>query len=227
VHGTTSLQSCLLTISVVDGAVRAEVSLPDNPRVDAVARYLLTGYLRDASEVLGDAETLLYDKMADPFAAALGGYALVRQSRLDRLHHWARNLSAMFPWLPDGAIIAGEEAALEGDHQTAVRELCDGARRGLPVFADGCSILMSRLREYATSPEPAPGVSADDHNEAAARLERLIPLGPFVYFARISLAFRAYDPADAAGSQTPFDPRPGEHWRRFDPRSPSGLAGVE
>jgi hypothetical protein len=226
VNGMTSVQSCRLTVTVTSGVVSADMSLPDNPRVDAVARYLLTGNLRDAVDVLGDAELLLAQKMADPFAAALGGYALVRQRRLDLLHHWPRNLSGMFPWLADGAIIAGEEAALEGDHATAVRELCDGARRGLPVFADGCSILMSRLREYATAPEPAPGVSADAHREAADRLEGLLPLGPFVDFARIALAFRAADPADAAGSQTPFDPRPGERWRRFDPRAPSGLAEV-
>lgn len=227
VNGMTTVQSCRVTVTVTSGVVAADVSLPDNPRVDAVARYLLTGNLRDAVDVLGDAEQLLAQKMADPFAAALGGYALVRQRRLDLLHHWPRNLSGMFPWLPDGAIIAGEEAALEGDHEAAVRELCDGARRGLPVFADGCSILMSRLREYATAPEPAPGVGADAHREAAAQLERLLPLGPFVDFARIALAFRAADPADAAGSQTRFDPRPGEHWRRFDPRSASGLAEVE
>lgn len=238
VNGMTSVQSCRLTVAVEDGAVTGDVSLPENPRVDAVANYLMTGNLRDAGHVLGDAEGLLEQKMADPFAAALGGYALVRQRRLDLLHHWPRNLSSMFPWFPDGAIIAGEEAALEGDHAIAVRELCDGARRGLPVFADGCSILMSRLREYAKPKDdaaadarpvphkPPPGVDTADLEEAAVQLERLQPLAPFVNFARIVLAFRAARPDDVAGSQTPFDPRPGEGWQRYDPRAPTGLSAV-
>jgi hypothetical protein len=224
VYGMTSVQSCRVEVTVEETTIAADVTLPDNPRADTVARYLLTGNLREAADVLGNAEALLEQKMADPFAAALGGYALVRSRRLDLLHHWPRNLSGLFPWLPDGAAIAAEEAALEGDHAWAVRELCDGARRGIPVFTDGCAILMSRLREYAAAAKPPPGVTEDDLADVRAQLDRLQPLAPFMDFARVSLAYRACNPADVVGSQYAFVPAEG--WLRYDPRAASGLAPV-
>jgi hypothetical protein len=152
IYGPTSSQSCRLTLAGPAGALTADVSLPDNPQVDAVARYLQSGHLQEAAGVIENAEMLLQQKMADPFGAALGGYALHRSGQLARLHHWPQNLAGMFPWLPDGAVIAGEELALEGDHAGALAFVCDAARRGLPVFAVGFSLLASRLREYAGAP---------------------------------------------------------------------------
>jgi len=104
-------------------------------------------------------------------AAALGGYALLRAGQLDRLHHWPRNLADWFPWLPDGAVIAGEEAALEGDHTLAIKYVCDAGGRGLPVFGAGLSLLASRLREYSAAPETAFGENGNLVAEAGRLLE--------------------------------------------------------
>jgi len=204
IYGPTMSQSCLLTIEGGGSALDANVSLPDNPQIDAVARYLQGGHVQEAASVGGDAEELLEEKMADPFGAALGGYALLRSGQLDRLHHWPRNLADRFPWLPDGAVIAGEEAALESDHTLAIAYVCDAARRGLPVFGPGLSLLASRLREYSGAPETAFGENGKLVAEAGQRLERILDFMPFVDFARVSLAYRAATIDDPAGSQTPF-----------------------
>lgn len=204
IYGPTISQSCLLTIEVGGSALDANVSLPDNPRIDAVARFLQGGNLQEAATVGGDAEHLLEEKMADPFGAALGGYALLRSGQLDRLHHWPRNLADWFPWLPDGAVIAGEEAALEGDHTVAIKYVCDAARRGLPVFGGGLSLLASRLREYSAAPEKAFGENGKLVAEAGPLLEELLGYMPYVDFNRVSLAYRAAKIDDPAGSQTPF-----------------------
>lgn len=211
IYGPTISQSCLLTIQGGGSALDANVSLPDNPRVDAVARYLQGGHLQEAATVGGDAEELLKKKMADPFGAALGGYALLRSGQLDRLHRWPRNLADKFPWLPDGAVIAGEEAALESNHTLAIAYVCDAARRGLPVFGAGLSLLASRLREYSGAPETAFGENGKLVAEAGQLLERLLGYMPFVAFNRVSLAFRAAKIDAPEGSQTPFAAADGWH----------------
>jgi len=213
IYGPTSSQSCRLTLGGQAGALTADVSLPDNPQVDAVARYLQSGHPAEAAGVLGNAELLLQQKMADPFGAALGGYALLRSGQLDRLHHWPRNLAGMFPWLPDGAVIAGEEAALEGDHATALGFVCDAARRGLPVFAAGFSLLAARLREYAGARADAFGENGGLVVEAGQHLESVLRVLPFVDFARVSFAFRGARVDDPATSQEPF--AAGDDWKEL------------
>ncbi len=220
----TLASSCSLTVELVQDRLQAGVSYLD-PRVDAIARYLNGGNLQEAAGIAPDAEGLLGQKLADPFGAALGAYALLRLGELERLHHWPRNLASRFGWLADGAIIAGEEAAREGEHGVAVDYLCDAVRCGLPVFADGFSILVSRVREYAGATSPPPGVTARAHAEVKAAADKLLPLTPYMHFARVSLAFHGADVEDPAGSQRPITPRAGEGWRRLD-QSSSTLVAV-
>ena len=212
VYGPTSSQSCGLSLGGSGTSLTADVSLPDSPEVDAVARFLNGGHVQEAARVAGDAEHLLERKMADPFGAALGGYALLRSGQLDRLHHWPRNLADKFPWFPDGAVIAGEEAALEGDNATAIGYVCEAARRGLPVFAPGLSLLAARLREYSGAPETAFGENGKLVKEASTLLEHLLATMPFVDFARVSLAYHGADIAKPATSQKPFT-RHAKSWR--------------
>lgn len=212
IYGPTSSQSCRLTLEGAGSSLDANVSLPDNPKIDAVGRYLHSGHLHEAASVGGDAEQLLQQKTADPFGAALGGYALLRSGQLDRLHHWPRNLADWFPWLPDGAVIAGEEAALEGDHAVAIQYVCEAGTSGLPVFAPGLSLLAARLREYSGAPETAFGENGKLVAEAGRLLERLLAFMPFADFARVSLAYRGGSVDDPAGSQTPFSLPVGDGW---------------
>jgi hypothetical protein len=215
-NGMTGSQDCSLTTTVKPRLIGA-ISLPNNPRVDAVARYLNNGDLQEAANVAVDAEELLRRKMADPFGAALGGFVLLRLNELTRLHNWADNLAQWFPWLPDGPIIAGEAAALTGDHQRAVANFCEAARRGLPVFADGFSMLVSRLREYDRA-QQLPGTAADLRAEVSAHAMRLMPLSPLVNFTRISLAIHGARLDDLLGSQKSANPELGaDGWRRFAP----------
>jgi hypothetical protein len=221
INGRTNSTSCRLTVS--SGApLTAVVSLFESPQADAVARYLHSGALQEAANLVADlaaqAEKLLRDKQADPFGAALGGYALLRLHELARLHDWAQNLADWFPWLPDGAIVAGEQAALSGDHARAVTNFCEAARRGLPVYADGFSMLVSRLREYGQPDDPPPGVAGKLVAEAADHAKRLAPLTPTVDFARIMLALPGARLEDPANSQEPIGaPSAADGWQRFSP----------
>jgi hypothetical protein len=213
IYGPTISQRCRLTIEPGKPSTTVNVSLPDNPRVDAVASYLNGGFLQEAADLSAEAEQLMQAKMADPFGAALGGYALIRLGRLDMLHHWPRNLADWFPWLPDGAIIAGEESALEGDHETAIVQVCEAGRRGLPVFSAGLSLLASRLREYAAAPTDAFGANGDRVAEAGELLKKILNVMPFAQFDRVSLAFRGERVDNPASSQTSVSDFRSGGWR--------------
>jgi hypothetical protein len=92
------------------------------------------------------------------------------------------NLANWFPWLPDGAIIAAELSFRRGERDDAEKWVEEALRRGLPMFSDGLSLLVARLR-------PAPGSRSKE-------VERLLELSRFVDFAQLALAFPGADPTD-------------------------------
>jgi hypothetical protein len=166
-----------------------------NPVANLLLHYRAQGLARQAAETLESpnlgAEELLRGKMADPIAAAVGAYALLRFADLERLHDWTANLHDKFPEFPDTAAIRGEHLAREGEHAQALEIFLTLEKRGLPAFTDGLSFALDRLRLYLESGEFA----------AAARkrcdniLELLKRLGPIVDFGKPLLTFTA-DPLD-------------------------------
>ena len=126
-----------------------------------------------------DGEQLLMQKMADPIAAAVGAYALLRLGSLDQLHDWTSNLRARFAWLPDGAAICGEHLARLGRHQEAFEAFAEVPRRGLPAFADGLFYVVERVKLYASRQsksqqriDPARAQAVFDQLEVFAGLAR-------------------------------------------------------
>jgi hypothetical protein len=212
IYGPTMSQRCRLTIEPGQPSTSVNVSMPDNPKVDAVAQYLNGGHLREAADLSADAGQLLQAKMADPFGAAIGGYALLRLGRLDALHDWPENLANGFTWLPDGAVIAGEASAL-ADHESAIELVCEAGRRGLPVFSAGLNLLASRLREYAGAPKEAFGANADRVYEAGRLLVHVLEVMAFADFDRVSLAFRGERVDDPSMSQTSVSDFGSGGWR--------------
>jgi hypothetical protein len=100
-----------------------------------------------------------------------------------------------------------------------VANFSDAARRGLPVFADGFSMLVSRLREYSHDNGP-PGVSSKALAEVTREAKRLIPLSPTIDFARVTLAIHGANLDDPLGSSRPISPRVGaEGWSRYSPET--------
>jgi hypothetical protein len=96
---------------------------------------------------------MLYSKMSNPIGAAIGAYILLRIGSVEQLHDWPHNLSDWFPNLADGAIIAGELEARKGNDKEAIDLFLNAYQRGLPVFREGLSLLVSRLRSYTLDNE--------------------------------------------------------------------------
>ncbi len=120
----------------------------ESPRASTVLKYLAHGAVDFAISIAGEAEQMLFEKVANPIEAVIGGYALLRVGNLSRLHEWPTNLCKRFPALADGAIIAGELEALKGNHKQAIGLFTEASKRGLPMFSEGLSILVTRLRAY-------------------------------------------------------------------------------
>lgn len=161
-----------------------------------LVHYRAQGYVRQAAETLEspnlDAEDLLRGKMADPIAAAVGAYALLRFADLERLHDWTQNLYDHFPDLADAAAIRGEHLARLGEHAQALEVFTALADRGLPAFTDGFCHALDRLRLYGESGKFPP----DAVERAKAVLEVLKRLAPLVDFGKPVLTL-AGDPREA------------------------------
>ncbi len=190
--------TCRLRVVATTDAIRVTALPTGSPLVEAVVAYLVTGNPSHAAEVASQAVSLMQGKLEDPVAAALGAYALLRIGRLDEVRDWVENLANWFPEMPDGAILAAELAARAGERDDAW--LPEAVSRGVPMFADGLSLLATRLR-------------AGEREDPS----RLLEIATLADFAQLVVAYPAADPQAPATSQhhvEDFDPAAG--WQRFE-----------
>ncbi|MFN8468414.1 MAG: hypothetical protein U0X20_22845 [Caldilineaceae bacterium] len=176
------------------GPLAPELHLP-NVGADSTLRYYERGLLDQVRTAIGaiSFERLLQQKMADPIAAAVGAYMLLRLGELDRLHDWTRNLANMFPWLPDGLALWGEHQARLGRHAEALTSFLQLPDRGLPIFSDGLSYTVDRLRLYSRF--PIAGQPPESAGRAPDLLARLQQFADSVDFRKPILTFTGLDPS--------------------------------
>ncbi len=171
-------QTCQVRVVTGGGDVRA-TALPSGDTVTAsIARYVALGHLRLAAHAVANAR----DALTDPVGSALGAYALLRLGRLEEIED--------VPALPDGAVIAAELAARAGRTGEAERWLREALERGTPMFADGLSLLATRVRPLW------PG---------DARVARILDLATRADFAQVVVAYPGNEPVGAI-----------DGWQRFN-----------
>lgn len=165
-----------------------------DPVVGPLISFLAAGDPASARTVSADlydaAQELLWFKLANPYAAAAGGYVLLRTMRgaaLPDWHAWPRNLAVWFPWLPDGAVIYCWQQLLrpDGDIAIARQYFIEAALRGVPVFTEGVRL----LSKAATLFGHHPSFANDSALTAAVRLARAysVRIDPHLPFATWSL----------------------------------------
>lgn len=150
-----------------------------NWKSEALLALLTSGDILRAKTLtnIEESERLLYEKMVDPAAAAVGAYFLLKVGALERLHNWAENLANRFPWLPDGAVIHAWQMLQEGKKSgkievDRVRErLLEAVARGIPVYTEGLRLLHEGLCLLAMNSAPAGGGKdpAGDGEDAAVQ----------------------------------------------------------
>ncbi|HXT69968.1 MAG TPA: hypothetical protein VN700_09450 [Vicinamibacterales bacterium] len=133
---------------------------------------------------------LLQEKSSDAVAAAAGAVGLLGIDEAERVHSWLINLANWFPWLPDGAALAAESCARNGQDEEAVRFLSLLEHRGLPLFSDSLAFALDRLRRYERSKTELIG----DRKMITRIRRRLQPYAEFGVSGRALTTFRAVHP---------------------------------
>ncbi|MDZ4820667.1 MAG: DNA/RNA non-specific endonuclease [Planctomycetota bacterium] len=179
-----------------------------------LAHYLRGSMLSEARETVSSstlsAQELLENKRQDPIAAAVGAYAILRvgeQAQKNELQQWSSNLMNWFPWLPDGVVIRGEQLARSGLHAEALAAFIELNNRGLPLFSQGLTFAVDRLRLYVEKSESISRQFPEDqvHN-GRELLNRLKTFATFSDFERTWLTYTGWDPkspSDAVFDQVP------------------------
>jgi hypothetical protein len=140
-----------LKVVVSGGNVESETLLALIQRGD-------TNQARDWDQQARIAENLLYSKVRDPLAAAVGGYFLIRLNDMARLHDWANNLANLFDWMADGAVIHAWQLLAEGrggrqeSQSAACARLLTATQRGFPLYTEGLRLLRDGLLLFARQP---------------------------------------------------------------------------
>lgn len=228
----TPIASC--RVSVVLGSQRVAVSaLPASRTSTAlIASYLVTGNLRTAANAAEDAEQMLASEHHDPVGAVLGAYALLRLGRGEHLQDepsaeqgdgprlrlplrrhrglpdvdvWLRELALRCEWLPDGAIVAGELARRNGRDSEADFMVATALRRGLPMFSDGLSLLVSDVRSHT------PNLTV------RRRADRLLSAASFADYSQLCVVLPGLDPTRADDGAVDAELLSAEQgWQPFD-----------
>lgn len=141
-----------------DEATKWSVSLQlSDPFYGSLLGYLTRRDIQASAAVSrsdrAEALTVLYEKMMNPYAAAVAAYMLAATGEEDayaKQGDWISNLTECFPWLPDGPIAQGysllrhtEKGTPEFEH--ARRLLFKAVDRGLPYFTIGLTLLNEAL----------------------------------------------------------------------------------
>jgi hypothetical protein len=170
------------------GGLTFSVRISTNePAADTILGYLQRGDLYSAeamAEWCDEAQDMLMSKMADPYAAAVGGYLLLKLRRFAQMRDWARNLADHFPFLSDGSIIwASQLIHQQPSNEVEIRKyLLKASEIGPPLYSEGMTLLTDGLR-----------LMGDEGRKALDRLlndsDVLMPTSPLTAFIRTSAAY--------------------------------------
>ncbi|HKO59295.1 MAG TPA: hypothetical protein VJ276_25740 [Thermoanaerobaculia bacterium] len=126
---------------------------------DAISGYMQRGDLYSASSMSDwaeQAEHMLQEKMANPFAAAIGAYLLLRLRRIELLHDWTRNLANRFPHITDTLVIRAWHLIQTRGNEMEIRDFFGKALdSSLPVFTEGLRLLSEGARLLGHDAEAA------------------------------------------------------------------------
>lgn len=120
------------------------------PNTETLLEFLSRDSIRAASALARLeplAERLLSQKEDDPIAAVAGAYFLLRTRGWSEVPaSWFEHLYRAFPWIPDAAVIHCSVMVRGGLDSKALRSqarqlLKEAMRRGVPVFAEGLTLL--------------------------------------------------------------------------------------
>ena len=150
-------------------------------QADLLLQFIEQGSVSHATTVMRsprlEAQNLLFEKEQDPVAAMLSAYFILRYGPASDLSDWTSLLFNFRTWSADAALIYAEHCARQGQHEQALNVFLQMPERGLPIFTDGLSYAVDRLRQYVRV-----GFQDDRKEECSSLLEKLIVLSTYADF---------------------------------------------
>jgi hypothetical protein len=214
---------CRLVVTPARNAFAAQIRLAVE-EVDAAAQHLSRGHVGEAKAHLSKANTgsdaqelpslfhnalrsasrVLRMRTTEPATALLDRYIRLRSGEddfTDNLH----SLLDRFENLPDGYVIRAERLARKGQHKDALDLLLKIENANLPLFTEGFSLLVTRLRQYAQQRFATQEIDDSGARRAHDLLDKLFIWAPFVDLRSVTLTFPGIDPTRPSEERQPSD----------------------
>ncbi|MBB6600331.1 hypothetical protein [Luteimonas sp. MC1825] len=177
----------------------------DDVDASAYLGFLYNGQIQAASLILKEAESFLYEKDANPIAAAAGAYGLLAYTSEDEeasnspWRYWIQNLYGRSPGLPDSAIamaqmywrfgLPGSDGAEDIDVEVLRDYATEAVHRGIPYFSMGVTllsdILLALSQDDESNERTGPRVDlTKQHLNSVRKLNRLVVQGEFFTILR-------------------------------------------
>lgn len=193
----SSKNGCSIIFQPVSDAVTVVNIHLNNSMANLLLQYREQGYIQQAlttatSNYLSP-EKLLAGDTQDAIAAIVRAYTILRFGELQQLDNWTLELKNQFRWLPDAVTIRGEYLARLGEHQQAISVFLELPLRGLPIFSDGFSYALDRLRLYLSVGEGH--FTESQLSQARDVLGPLQRFAIFIDFTKPLLTFTGLNPA--------------------------------
>ena len=151
------------TVTVRDSLIGNAMNYFTHQRLDEAVDLVSEGRAYNAGQYTA-ALMMLYEKVANPIAAAAGAYVLVTRQLDDTKHNWHRwvdNLTRWFVGLPDGPILKGWLHVKRREPQQARDAFLEAHRRGVPLLSAGVRMLADGAALFAGEDKAMASVERD------------------------------------------------------------------
>ncbi len=197
---------------------------------NCAADYLAQGYIEQAKQLLEKEhppnsnwkERILdwiRSRNSDPAAALVGRYIRLRLGNNNNFQSGMEGIMDAMQALSDGHIINAEIDAKAGHHKRALTRLLLIKDGKLPLFTEGFSMAVARLRQYSQQRFEVGQIDDAEAKRAAELLSHLNNWSPVADLNALTLTFTGADIANPIDTQFAVDLRSDSSWRRFDPVS--------
>lgn len=209
---TAGSAPCRLLASLAQSELRVALRL-ENELAEAAAAFLRSARIEDAVDLMRSrsARELLFERRDDPLGAILGANVLLRMNpRPDAdLTRWLEQVAAGFDWIPDTYALLGDIHSRYLQPELAFECYMRALERGLPIFTDSFSRLVSGMRRL-TRPDARRQMGEERPTRAVAMFEELRAIGVDVDFSSVYLTLTSDANATRSAAATgwlPFPPK--------------------
>jgi len=226
--GTSRPGRCDLVVSVGEDLLQAHVRLATE-WANSALQYMTQGYLEEAKQLinslkanepsgLGGLVNKLFSRFEDPAASLVPRYLGLRTGEDTFINTIGQQFLDSFQQeLSDALVIGAELAARERQYKLAAQKILNIRPGAVPLFTEGFSLLIHRLRELIDldDEEPPPPTQRLEEGQIEKLKELMRAVSrwaPFLNLNSPTVTFRGDDLAAPDGKENRATPAVTEGW---------------